>query len=154
MMHLDLAKQANGQLNINLVLFLPLSLAHLGLSSQALRLPRSLGSSHPTPWVRPPNRRGSESLDRSNRREFPPDHFPAPSPKPPRRNHLKPDTDEEDEKENQPPPDQQEPPAGGPGDEWNTITQLLEKWGQYIDQLKDRISQDLDNYKEKLGIHH
>ncbi|AYD74616.1 E4, partial [Macaca mulatta papillomavirus 7] len=63
---------------------------------------------------------------------------------------IYPDDDEDDDqnKENIPvPPEQneEEPPLPD-------LHRLLKKWGEYIDQLKNTVSQDLDEFKQKLGI--
>ncbi|ADH29823.1 hypothetical protein [Human papillomavirus 123] len=59
------------------------------------------------------------------------------------------DGDEDDEKENKT-PDNNETPK--PPEEQDPVSLLLKKWGEDVDWLKRRVSQDLDSFKWKLGI--
>ncbi|AEM24618.1 hypothetical protein, partial [Human papillomavirus 138] len=60
-------------------------------------------------------------------------------------NHLRGDDDEDENKENQLPNEEE-------ATESHHLGSLLKKWGEDIDLLKEKILQDLDNCKKKLGI--
>nr|AYA93576.1 MAG: E4 protein [Human papillomavirus] len=56
--------------------------------------------------------------------------------------------DDEEEKENRPPPQKEDDvyPLQ------DLVSQLLAKWGEAIDQLQEQISQDLKDFRQRLGI--
>nr|QAB13929.1 MAG: E4 protein [Human papillomavirus] len=141
----DLAKQANGLLNIKTVKFpLLLSLALAPTQPGTPSSHRQPGRA-PTPWDRKKKDDEKENpllltrdlLDRARRRATGTSI----------RRRLEDEYDDDDEKENQPPNGENK--GEQPQDH---LSQLLTKWGQDIDWLKQKVSEDLDNYKKRLGI--
>nr|AQM73659.1 E4 [Human papillomavirus]AYA94229.1 MAG: E4 protein [Human papillomavirus] len=147
----DLAKQENGLLNIKTVKF-PLLLSP-ALAASVTVQPRT-PSNHrepgraPTPWDNKKKRDEEKEnpllltrdlLERARRRATGTSI----------RRRLEDEyNDDDDEKENQQPNGEnnvEQPPS-------DHLSQLLTKWGQDIDWLKQKVSEDLDNYKKRLGI--
>ncbi|ADQ85977.1 E4 [Human papillomavirus 134] len=158
-MLLDIVTVECGLLSTTIATFLLLLLPVLVGSLSALPTPPS--GKAPTPWLhkpeKPPKRgdegeveghphqhpEGSDGKRRYRRAPTLP-ASPTLTGKGPRRN-LEGDFDEEENKENRPPTDDED-------EEESHLTQLLKRWGQDIDDLKDHITRGLENYKKRLGI--
>nr|QAB14004.1 MAG: E4 protein [Human papillomavirus] len=140
----DLAKQENGLFCIKTVNFPLLLLPVLVGTAPSTPSSHRVPGRAPTPWAKkkddekdilPPVPR--DLLDRARRRAT---GTPA-------RRRLEDDFAEDEEKENQPPNDE-----NYEGPRPDHLSRLLEQWGHDIDWLKTKVSQDLDDYKRRLGI--
>ncbi|AEM24660.1 hypothetical protein [Human papillomavirus 144] len=127
-MHKHMDSQDNGLLIIKIPLFLPLLLA---LQGQPPAHPRPASVGPPTP--------------RPSRKFHPEDFKP--------RRLLVPRAlladDEENNKENLPFHQKEEEEAGLLD---KALSQLLERWEEDIERLREQVSRELDDYKKKLGI--
>nr|AYA93716.1 MAG: E4 protein [Human papillomavirus] len=137
----------SGQLNSKLQLFPPLlSLAH---PSDPPATPKKTTLSSSTPGS--PHRRrvplGGDGFPGILKKSIllPPHRRPRPG------EHEDDDEEEEnEEKENLPP---ENPPPEPNDNEEGPLSQLLRKWAQDIDQFRNIIYRDLEDFKRRLGIH-
>ncbi|AEQ98809.1 E4 [Human papillomavirus 155] len=144
----DLAEMEFGLLNIKNMKFpLILSLAQVATLTVQPGTPSNsrVPGRAPTPWDRK-----RKDDDKENHLLVPPrnslDHLRRRATGTPVRRRLDQDFDDDsDEKENKPPSDENY-------EQQDHLTRLLRKWGEDIDWLKEKITQDLDNYKTRLGI--
>lgn len=143
-----LAGQDIGLLNIKIVPFLLLLLP--ALAGPLPSTPRPPGRA-PTPWLDKPKSHHKRDEDPDHPQRVPSgilDRVRRKATGTPVRRRLEDDFDDDDEKENQPPNGENNEKPIPP----DHLTRLLRQWGEDIEWLKEKVSQDLDDYKKRLGI--